>query len=194
MNFIEMIKNRRSVYELNKNLPVVQDEVFDLIKDCVRYVPDAFNMQSQRVVIVVGQEQDRLWDAVYDEMVKFTGGRFSRERTDAFAAAYGTVLYFYDTAVVEETRRQYPLYAENFHDWVMQSNGMLQFAVWTALRTIGVGANLQHYNPIIDNIISEMFDLPETWTLVGQMPFGGIEKSPDVKRFEDINIRVKIEK
>ena len=194
MNFVEMIKNRRSVYKLNKSLPGTQDEVFDLIKDCVRYVPDAFNMQSQRVVVVVGAEHDKFWDSVYNEMFKFTGGRFSRERTDSFAAGYGTILYFYDDAVIEETRRKYPLYAENFHDWVMQSNGMLQFAVWTALRTIGIGANLQHYNPAIDNMVREMFDLPETWTLVGQMPFGGIEKMPDEKTVEDINIRVKIEK
>lgn len=194
MNFVEMIKNRRSVYKLNKSLPGTQDEVFDLIKDCVRYVPDAFNMQSQRVVVIVGAEHDKFWDSVYNEMFKFTGGRFSRERTDSFAAGYGTILYFYDDAVIEETRRKYPLYAENFHDWVMQSNGMLQFAVWTALRTIGIGANLQHYNPAIDNMVCEMFDLPETWTLVGQMPFGGIEKLPDEKPVEDINIRVKIEK
>jgi len=194
MNFVEMIKNRRSVYALNKKLPVSADDVFDLIKDCVRYVPDAFNMKSQRVVVVVGESHDKFWNAVYDEMVKFTGGGFSRERTDSFAAGYGTVLYFYDDAIIEETRRQYPMYAENFHDWVMQSNGMLQFAVWTGFNAIGVGANLQHYNPIIDKMTAQMFDLPETWTLVGQMPFGGIATAPKPKLVEDINIRVKIEK
>lgn len=194
MNFIEMIKNRRSVYALNKNLPTSEDEVFNIVKDCVRYTPDAFNMKSQRVVVVVGKSHENFWNAVYDEMVKFTGGRFSRERTDSFMAAYGTILYFYDDAIIEETRRQYPLYAENFHDWVMQSNGMLQFAVWTALRTVGLGANLQHYNPAIDNMVRDMFELPETWTLVGQMPFGGIEKLPDTKPVENVDIRVKIKK
>ncbi len=194
MNFIEMIKNRRSIYALNKKLPVFEDKVFDIVKDCVRYTPDAFNMKSQRVVIIVGEAHEKFWKAVYDEMVKFTGGRFSRERTDSFMAAYGTILYFYDDAIIEETRRQYPLYAENFHDWVMQSNGMLQFAVWTALRTVGLGANLQHYNPAIDSMVRDMFELPETWTLVGQMPFGGIEKLPDTKPVENVDIRVKIKK
>lgn len=194
MNFIEMIKNRRSVYALNKNLPVPEDKIFDLVKDCVRYVPDAFNMQSQRVVVIVGKAHDQFWQAVYDEMMKFMGGQFSHERTDAFASAYGTILYFYDDAIIEETRRKYPLYAENFHDWVMQSNGMLQFAVWTGLKDLGIGANLQHYNPVIDKMVQDMFDLPETWTLVGEMPFGGIGEMPEPKPKEDINIRVKIEK
>ena len=39
-----------------------------------------------------------------------------------------------------------------------------------------------------------MFDLPESWTLVGQMPFGGVAAAPSPKPEEDINIRVKIEK
>ena len=194
MDFIDMIKIRRSVYALNKNLPIAEDKVFDLIKDCVRFVPDAFNMQSQRAVVIVKGIHDKFWNAVYEEMVKYTGGRFSRERTDSFAAAYGTILYFYDDAIIEETRRKYPLYAEKFHDWVMQSNGMLQFAVWTGLGTMGVGANLQHYNPVIDNMVSQMFNLPDSWTLVGQMPFGGIDRMPEPKPTEYVDIRVKIEK
>ena len=54
MNMADMLKNRRSVYGLNKNLPVDEGEVLDLVRDAVRYVPDAFNMQSQRVLIVTG--------------------------------------------------------------------------------------------------------------------------------------------
>jgi len=193
-SFIEMIKNRRSVYALNKDLPVFPEKVIELIKDCVRYVPDAFDMKSQRALVIMGDKNTEFWNAVYDTLVAVSGGRFSRERTDSFAAGAGTILYFYDGAAVEETRRQYPLYAENFHDWVMQSNGMLQFAVWTGLRTLGVGASLQHYNPAIDAMVKKMFDLPESWTLVAQMPFGGISNAPEPKVVEDIDLRVKIEK
>lgn len=193
-SFIEMIKNRRSVYALNKNLPVFPDKIVELIKDCVRYVPDAFNMKSQRVLIIMGDKNTEFWNAVYDTLVAETGGRFSRERIDSFAAGAGTILYFYDSAVVAETRRSYPLYAENFHDWVMQSNGMLQFAIWTMLATLGVGASLQHYNPVIDKMVGEMFDLPESWTLVAQMPFGGIAAAPASKPAEDTGLRIKIEK
>lgn len=193
-NFINFIKNRRSVYALNKNMPIMDDVVFGIVRDCVRFVPDAFNMRSQRVLVLVGEKHEKFWNAVYDEMVKFNGGRFSRERTDSFAAAYGTILYFFDAAIVNETRAKYPLYVESFHDWVMQSNGMLQFAIWTALENYGVGANLQHYNPVIDKMVQDMFDLPESWTLVGQMPFGGVAAAPAQKPEEDINIRVKIEK
>lgn len=49
---------------------------------------------------------------------------------------------------------------------------MLQFAVWTALEDAGFGANLQHYNPIIDNAVRERFSFPKNWRLIAQMPFG----------------------
>lgn len=193
-NFIEIIENRRSIYNLDKNLPVFSGKIIDLVRDSVRWVPDAFDMKSQRVIILMDGQHERFWSAVYDELVRHTGGPVSRDRIDSFVAAAGTILYFYDAAVVEETRRRYPMYAELFHDWVMQSNGMLQFAIWTGLSTLGVGANIQHYNPVIDKMVREMFDLPDVWTLVAQMPFGGIVEAPNPKIDEDINIRVKIEK
>jgi len=194
MNFVEMIKNRRSVYSLNKNMPVSDDEVFSLVRDCVKYVPDAFNMKSQRVVIFTGVKHKKFWDNVYDELVNFTDKNLSREQIDFFAAGYGTILYFYDIDVVEKTKTQYPLYADRFNDWVMQSNGMLQFAVWTGLRTLGLGSNLQHYNPVINKMVHNMFNIPENWVLIAQMPFGGIEKNPESKPDEDISKRFIIKK
>jgi predicted oxidoreductase (fatty acid repression mutant protein) len=49
---------------------------------------------------------------------------------------------------------------------------MLQFAVWTALEAEGLGANLQHYNPLVDVKVAETWKLPATWKLTAQMPFG----------------------
>jgi len=192
--FINMIKSRRTIYGLNKNMPVADEVVCDLVRDCVRYVPDAFDMKSQRVIVCTGEKHEQFWNSVYDELVKFTGDNLSRERTDSFSAGHGTILYFYDSAVMDSAKKQYAQYAERFHDWIMQSNGMLQFAVWTGLRALGVGANLQHYNPVIDEMVKKMFNVPESWVLVAQMPFGGIEKEPDAKAEENISNRVKIEK
>ena len=51
---------------------------------------------------------------------------------------------------------------------------MLQFAVWSGLRTLGIGANLQHYNPLIDDRVRETFGIPEGYRLIAQMPFGKV--------------------
>ena len=114
-----------------------------------------------------------------------------RDKIDGFKAAAGTVLYFYDEAVVENMQGKFPLYAENFPTWANHANGMLQISVWSALRKLGIGANLQHYNPVIDKLVCEMFGVPESWKLVAEMPFGGIVAEPDPKEKEDISKRVK---
>ena len=54
----------------------------------------------------------------------------------------------------------YPSYAENFPVWANQSSGMLHLSLWTALRELGIGATVQHYNPVIDEAVRKRFDLP----------------------------------
>ena len=151
-------------------------------------VPDAFNMRSQRVAVALGARQDALWDAVYDAF----GGKVAREKIDGFQAAAGTVLYFTDRETVEALQAQYALYAANFPVWASQANGMLQLAVWSALRDLGLGANLQHYNPVIDDAVRALLGVPETWQLVAQMPFGNIVEAPGPKAGEDIAKRVRV--
>lgn len=50
---------------------------------------------------------------------------------------------------------------------------MHQYVIWTALEVEGAGANLQHYNPIIDEEVAARFDLPKNWSLKAQLVFGG---------------------
>ncbi|MBB5337159.1 nitroreductase family protein [Pectinatus brassicae] len=89
-------------------------------------------------------------------------------------------------------QEDYALYADNFPIWAQQSNGMLQFAIWTALTNMGLGANLQHYNPLIDEKIKALFAVPASWKLIAQMPFGQPLKAPEPIEKMAINERVKI--
>lgn len=188
MAMIDSIAKRRTYYQINKELPVAETEVVKLIEKTTELVPDAFNMKSARVVIALGKQQDALWDAIYDVF----GGKVAREKIDSFKAGYGTVLYFIDEDVIKSLQEQFALYAANFPTWAQQANGMLQFCIWTGLRELNVGANIQHYNPIIDEKVKALFHIPASWTLVAQMPFGGIVAEPEPKEKEDISQRVKI--
>ena len=42
---------------------------------------------------------------------------------------------------------------------------------------------MQHYNPLIDELIAGEFDLPSNWKLRAQMPFGSIEAPASNKDF-----------
>lgn len=189
MSIIQSLKARRSYYDIHRDLPVDTDAIVERIDQLTELVPDAFNMKSSRVAVALGPEQDRLWDTIYDVFE----GKVPREKIDSFKAGAGTVLYFYDEAVVRQLQEQFPLYADNFPGWALQSSGMLQLSVWSGLRELGVGASLQHYNPVIDEAVRRLFDLPESWRLIAQMPFGGIGSEPDAKPVEsDIRRRVRV--
>jgi predicted oxidoreductase (fatty acid repression mutant protein) len=69
---------------------------------------------------------------------------------------------------------------------------MLQISIWGALRELGVGASIHHYNPVIDDRMKAMFDLPEDYVLIAQMPFGGIGGDPRVKDPQNVMDRIKI--
>lgn len=190
MSIVELLEKRRTYYNINKELPVREDEVIERIQELTELVPDAFNMKSARVVVALGEKQNQLWDAVYDAFE----GQVPREKIDSFKAGAGTVLYFYDKNVVESFQKQFAFYADNFPVWANQANGMLQLSIWTGLRELGIGASLQHYNPVINGKVHELFSLPDSYVLLAQMPFGGIAGEPDAKEKEDISKRVKIEK
>ena len=57
--------------------------------------------------------------------------------------------------------------------------------MWTALAEQGIGASLQHYNPLIDDAIHNAFDLPAEWQLRAEMPFGSIEAPAGNKDYLD---------
>ena len=117
----------------------------------------------------------------------------TRERIDGFKAAYGTVLFFEDDTVCGEFMNKYPLYQDRFKTWVEQGNAMLQSNIWMLLEDAGLGASLQHYNPLIDERVREEWNLPKSWRLIAQMPFGVPVEQPDEKTFVAINERLRIE-
>ena len=69
---------------------------------------------------------------------------------------------------------------------------MAQFAVWTALANADVGASLQHYNPLVDAEVAARWNIPASWKLRAQMPFGSNEKPFGEKAFMDDAHRFKV--
>ena len=188
MTILDTLKKRRTIYQLNKNMPVSDEEVIQVIKDVTELTPDAFNMKSARVIVAMNDNHDALWDVIYDAFE----GKVSKEKIQTFKDGYGTVLYFIDDQVVENLQKQFALYADNFPVWAQQANGMLQYGIWNALADLNVGASLQHYKQVIDKAVKEMFNVPEHYRLIAQMPFGGIVQEAEPKEKEDITQRVKV--
>lgn len=61
---------------------------------------------------------------------------------------------------------------------------MHQYALWTALETEGFGCNLQHYNPLPDQKVSETWNVPLDWSLKAQLVFGAPQEGAREKLSE----------
>lgn len=176
--FVSAISARRSQYALTDAAALSDSEIIDLIRSVAGEVPSAFNAQPQRAVVLFGEDHHRLWAIVHDALravVKDdTAFAATEQKIAGFDAAHGTILYFDDTTVTTNLQERFPSYAANFPVWAQQANGMLQFAVWSALAEAGIGANVQHYNPLIDDAVRDAFGIPADWKLIAQMPFGEV--------------------
>ncbi len=192
---IALYKKRRSQYALGKNLPISQNDTTHLIKQAVREAPSAFNAQSSRAVILYGAENQKFWEHAKDELRRLVPAdafAATEQKLNGFAAGAGTVLFFVDTDVVKSLQEQFTLYADNFPIWGEQSNGMAQFAVWTALADADIGASLQHYNPLVDQGVRESWGVPAHWSLRAQMPFGSNEAAFGDKTYMEDEARFKV--
>ncbi|GKU76338.1 nitroreductase family protein [Paenibacillus sp. L3-i20] len=193
-NYFEAIEGRRSIYAINNEAVVSEERIQEVINHAVKHTPSAFNSQSARVVVLFGDQHKKLWTITTDTLKAIVPAEhFSStlDKMNAFGAGYGTVLFFEDQAVVEGLQEQFALYADNFPIWSSHSTGMLQHVIWTSLHVEGLGASLQHYNPLIDDSVKTEWNLPASWKLIAQMPFGNIVAPAGEKQFSPLEDRVK---
>ena len=176
-DLLNLLKQRRSIYALGKDVKQNPDDLVDLIETVI-------------------QEHDKLWDIVVkrleSEVPTEQAYEATKQKIASFKAAYGTIMYFTDTDVVKQLENNFPLYAANFATWAEQAQGSAQLNTWVTLANNGIGANLQHYNPIIDDLVREAFDIPTNWNLRAQMPFGSIEGSAKDKDYMDRKDQFKV--
>jgi predicted oxidoreductase (fatty acid repression mutant protein) len=194
-NFLEAVKGRRSIYAISKESKVSDDKIVEIVEQAVLHSPTSFNSQSSRAVVLLGEQHDKLWDITTEtlrQIVPADQFEATAQRVASFKAGHGSVLFFEDQSVIKTLQEQYATYAENFPYWSNQASGILQFVVWTALSEAGLGATLQHYNPLIDDKVKEAWGIPQDWKLIAQLPFGNVVAPAGEKQFQPVEERVKV--
>ncbi|KAL5598991.1 hypothetical protein BROUX41_003690 [Berkeleyomyces rouxiae] len=193
-SLISLLTARRTYYALNKTLPVSTDRVTDIVKEIIKQTPSSFNSQSTRAVVLYGAEHEKLWDFATEELKKIVPAenwKTTGDKIAGFRAAAGSVLFFVDNTPIKALQEKFATYADKFPGWGTQTSAMSQLAIWTALEAEGLGANLQHYNPLIDAKVAAEWKIPESWSLDAQLVFGGIAAETYPKEFAPIDERVK---
>lgn len=195
-NIRKFLERRRSIYTLSPHSTLKDSQLAELLHEVVRYTPSAFDSRSTRLALLTGKAHHRLWEIVKESLQEIVPPEVfvrSEQKIDtSFAAGYGTILFFEDWAVVSEMQAHFPLYRDNFPTWAEHTSAMHQYAAWVALANVGMGASLQHYNPLIDNRVREEWHLPHSWHLKAQMPFGiALSPAPE-KSFDGAEEQLQI--
>ncbi|OJT11795.1 hypothetical protein TRAPUB_11656 [Trametes pubescens] len=208
--FFEAVKARRSIYTISSESTIPDSKIEEIIATAVKHAPSSFNIQTSRVrplslaqsllisaltryvqaVLLLGDEHKKLWEITLNvlkgivpaDQFAATEGKVN----GCFAAGHGTVLFFEDQEGVKSLQKQYPTYQDRFPAWSEHASGILQYIVWTALEAEGLGATLQHYNPLISAQVLETWNLPTSWVLVAQLPFGKPTAPAGEKTFEPV--------
>lgn len=194
MSFLNQIKQRRTIYAIGRDLSLDQAKIEEIIKDAIKHSPSSFNSQSSRAVILFGDSHVKFWTIVLETLRKIVPAEAfegTSGKINSFIAGAGSVLFYEDLSVIKALQEKFPLYADNFPVWSEHSTGIAQFATWTALAEAGIGASLQHYNPIVDEEVAATFDVPADWKLRAQLVFGSIEAPAGEKTFIDDATRFK---
>lgn len=194
-DFATAVEERRSIYVINNEAIVSDERIQEIVEHAVKHTPSSFNSQTARAVVLLGDQHSKLWSITTEtlrQVVPANDFAPTEEKMNMFGAGYGTVLFFEDQSIVKGLQEKFPSYADNFPIWSLQSSGMVQYVVWTALEQEGFGASLQHYNPLIDDEVKSEWNIPLDWKLLAEMPFGKPVVAAGEKQFSPVEDRVKV--
>lgn len=175
MDFLDVIEKRKTHYHLGKNGKLKGEEIEALVKKVLYLTPAAFNQANQEVLLLLDDAHIRYWNIVEEALRKAIGdGDFSvtAAKVEGYRKAQGTLLIYEDLDVVKKLQESFPLYKNNFPEWSVTQSGMLQILLWNALTDQGMGANLSHYNPLVDDEVEKTWNVPSNWRLTAQITFG----------------------
>ncbi|KAK4865856.1 hypothetical protein LT330_008949 [Penicillium expansum] len=178
--FLDAMHYRRSIYQLNNTSPISDDQIVSIANSVIQDVPSSFNSQSTRLVVLLHDEHVQFWNIVLECLRAIVPeGAFlkTEKRIAGFRNSYGTILFYEDEETIKDLQAEYELYAERFPQWGEHTSGMHQYALWVALEAEGLGANIQHYNPLVDQQAAIAWEIPENWQLKAQLIFGGCESA-----------------
>jgi uncharacterized protein len=93
--FLAAVKNRRTYYPLKKESPIDDKKIQDIVGQAILHTPSSFNSQSTRVILLVKEEHEKLWEIVKGVLKAIMPPQqySMREiKLNMFKGAYGTVV------------------------------------------------------------------------------------------------------
>ncbi|EEU34712.1 uncharacterized protein NECHADRAFT_52776 [Fusarium vanettenii 77-13-4] len=173
--FLAEIKSRRTCYSLEAKSPISDARIVEIASEVAKHTPSSFNCQATRLVILLRDEHVKFWEIAKEcfkaTMPEATYQEYEKKLLQR-QAGYGTILFFEDLDVIREYQVKNPRFTWHLLQFSEHNNAMQAINMWTAFSLEGLGCNLQHINPIIDQRIIGQWDISPQWSLKAQLVFG----------------------
>ncbi|KAK8067079.1 nitroreductase [Apiospora hydei] len=193
---LDLIKNRRTYYPLSKDLPISKERISEIVKEAVLHVPSSFNAQSNRVIVLLGADHEKLWDIATDilkAIVPAEAFKATADKMGMFKGAAGTVLFFEDEKTVQKQQSDYP-YVRRQVPRLGHAVGR-HAAVRHLDRARGRGRHRRQpaaLQPLINEKVAAEWNVPSDWKLNAQLVFGGKTGEAGPKSQIPVEERVKV--
>ena len=105
-SFLNLVQERRTFYQITNESTISEARIKELVDHTVKHVPSAFNSQTTRVVVILKEHHQKLWDsimAVYKTMLPDEQFQQAKGRMEGFRAGYGTVSLHTPTSLTKTT-------------------------------------------------------------------------------------------
>ncbi|KIW35268.1 uncharacterized protein PV07_01972 [Cladophialophora immunda] len=187
--YLDFAANRRTIYNLTNESTISDAKLEEIVKKTLLVTPSAFNTQSARIIVLLGEQHKKLWDIVRAALAPHVAGNpeqaaATEAKVNSFQAAYASILFFEDPSTYDPIM-SFVAYADKFEAWREQGSGMHQLVLWTAMEAAGLGVHVQHYNPLIDDEVKKTWSIDANWKLTAQMVIGkpaGEKPAPKEKK------------
>lgn len=93
-SFADAVKDRRTYYAVSNESTIPDSRIQEIVKDAILNTPSAFNSQTSRAVVLLGDEHVKMWDItieVYKQQLPEEKFNRANQRFQGFRAGYGTV-------------------------------------------------------------------------------------------------------
>ncbi|MDO4680752.1 MAG: nitroreductase family protein [Aerococcus sp.] len=191
--FDQLLKERRSTYVMSANTSVSEDAIVSRLRENLQQVPTAYNAQTTRYVVLFGDANKKLWQHLYDvqkDVLQSDQWEQYGPVIESYQNVLGTVVFFEDQDALEH------IPGGSRETYKQNNAGNGQLVTWLTLTELGLGATLNHFNigyaQGFDSKVRELFNLPDTYEMTAQMPFGAIEQAPYPKETISTDEQVKV--
>lgn len=107
--FFDALKNRRSYYGISKESTISDEKIQEIVEEAVKYTPTAFNSQTSRAVVLLGEQHDKLWNHTEEILREVVGNeeafQSTAEKMASFRNGYGSVLFLKTTMSLHSFNR-----------------------------------------------------------------------------------------